>query len=760
MRKKVVSIMLCMMLAVSVAACGAKDTSTETAQVTEQTEETEEETSEEEVQEQPAEEAEPEKEKAEEEEIKPLPEGNMILNPDFSNGKGQWSSYLNGGKATLDVNEEGQLVIDIQEKGKLDHSVQAYYDGITLDDGVVYKFAFDMAVTVPRTVVWRIQINGGDYSAYFLEEIAATTEMQRYEYELKAEGFSDPAPRLCFNVGEYEGDGELGAHQILLDNFEFSVLDGSGRVLPQAAIETPDINVSQVGYLPEQSKKAVFRGDSIGTEFEVIDVASGESVFTGTITGEGKNTSSQENCAVGDFSALKTEGTYKVVNDNCGESYEFKIGTDVYDALLDDTLRMMYLQRCGLEITEELAGDFAHAECHTGSAIVYGTDTAKDVSGGWHDAGDYGKYVVSGAKTVADLLMAYEKYPNAFDDELNIPESGNGIPDILDEVKYELDWMFKMQESNGGVYHKVTCKNFPGTVMPEEETEQLYLSPISNTATGDFAAVMAMAARVYKDIDASYADKCLAAAEKALEYLEANLDAEGFKNPDDVVTGEYPDDKSSDEYFWALAELYKTTGEVSYNDKIKGINTLGLSNGLGWAGVGFYGMNTYLSCDNADAKLVDEIEGIFDFTVKTMNENKDLDAYDSTLGDVYPWGSNMSIANNGMVYLMTEHLAEAESQLAYLLGTNANSYCFVTGYGTLSPQSTHHRPSQVLKQSMVGMLVGGPDSNLEDPYAQATLKGEPKAKCYADNEQSFSCNEVTIYWNSPLVYLIAGVMER
>ena len=143
-----------------------------------------------------------------------------------------------------------------------------------------------------------------------------------------------------------------------------------------------------------------------------------------------------------------------------------------------------------------------------------------------------------------------------------------------------------------------------------------------------------------------------------------------------------------------------------------------------------------------------------------MNENKDLDAYDSTLGDVYPWGSNMSIANNGMVYLMTEHLAEAESQLAYLLGTNANSYCFVTGYGTLSPQSTHHRPSQVLKQSMVGMLVGGPDSNLEDPYAQATLKGEPKAKCYADNEQSFSCNEVTIYWNSPLVYLIAGVMER
>ncbi len=748
--------MLALVLAVSVTACGGNEASTETAEVTEQTEVTEE------PEEEPAEEAEPE-EKVEEEapEQEPLPEGNMILNPGFDNGKGEWTTYLNGGKAVLDVNDEAQLVIDIQEKGRLDHSVQAYYDGISLDDGVIYKFAFDMAVTVPRTVVWRIQLNGGDYAAYFLEEIKVeSTEMQHYEYELKMEGASDPAPRLCFNVGEYEGDGELGAHQILLDNFEFSVLDGSGRVGVQAAIETPDINLSQVGYLPEQTKVATFRGDSIGTEFEVVDATSGESVFAGKITNEGKNTPSQENCAIGDFSALTTEGTYKVVNENCGESYEFTIGADVYDELLDDVLRMMYLQRCGVELTEDLAGDFAHDACHTGSAIVYGSDAAKDVSGGWHDAGDYGRYVVSGAKTVADLLMAYEAYPNAFDDDLNIPESGNGIPDILDEVKFELDWLLKMQESNGGVYHKVTCKNFPSTVLAVEETEQLYLSPISNTATGDFAAVMAMAARVYKDVDSVFADTCLNAAQKALEYLEANPDAEGFKNPDDVVTGEYPDAKFADEHFWALAELYKTTGDSAYNDKIKEFNTLALAQGLGWEAVGYYGMYTYLSCDNADAKLVDEINGIFDFSVKTMNENKAGDAYSSTLGDVYPWGSNMSIANNGMVYLMTGNQAEAESQLAYLLGNNANSYCFVTGYGSLSPEHTHHRPSQVLGTTMKGMLVGGPNSNLEDPYAQATLKGAPKAKCYADNEQSFSCNEITIYWNSPLVYLIAGVAEK
>ena len=638
MRKKLVSMMLCLVLAVSVTACGNSQSAPATLDVTEQTEQAE--VTEEE--EEPVQEAEPEKEEEKEAEeeapaLDPLPEGNMIQNPDFAQGKGDWTTYLNGGNALLDANDQEQLVIDIQKTGSLDYSVQAYYDGISLEDGVIYKFAFDMAVTTPRTVVWRIQLNGGDYSPYFLEEFKVeSTEMQHYEYELKMEGASDPAPRLCFNVGAYEGDGELAPHQIILDNFEFSVLDGSGRVGAQAAVETPDINISQVGYLPDQTKVATFRGDSIGTEFEVVDAASGKSVFTGKITGEGENASSGENCAVGDFSALTTEGTYKVVNEGCGESYEFTIGKDIYGELLDDTLRMMYLQRCGVEVTQDLAGDFGHDACHTGSAIVYGTDTAKDVSGGWHDAGDYGRYVVSGAKTVADLLMAYEAYPDAFDDDLNIPESGNGIPDILDEVKFELDWMLKMQESNGGVYHKVTCKNFPGTVLAVEETEQLYLSPISNTATGDFAAVMAMAARVYKDMDPAFADTCLNAAKNALAYVEANPDAKGFKNPEDVVTGEYPDENLDDEYFWALAELYKTTGDSSYNDKIKEIDTAGLAKGLGWEAVGYYGMYTYLSCENADTKVVNDINGIFDEAVKAMDANKASDAYGSTLGDVYP----------------------------------------------------------------------------------------------------------------------------
>lgn len=741
MKKRLLALGLCVMMVLSLAGCNKKEEVVTQPSETQETESSSSEEVTEEVSEEPVDE-------------------NMIKNGDFAEGVGTWMTYLNGGEGTISVNADGQLVIDVAKVGNLDYSVQAYYDGIVLDQGVVYKFAFDMATTVPRTVVWRIQLNGGDYSAYFTEEITSTTEMQHYEYEIKMEQPSDPAPRLCFNVGTYEPDGELGAHQIMLDNFEYKVLDASGKVAVDENAGLPMINVNQVGYLPDMEKKATFRGDTIGTAFTVVNAESGEVAYEGTITGEGDNASSGEVCAVGDFTELKTPGTYKIVNDGCGESFTFTIGDDVYKSLLDDTLRMMYMQRCGCELPADLAGDFAHPVCHATDAVVYGTSTKKDVSGGWHDAGDYGRYVVSGAKTVADLLLAYEAYPSVFGDDLNIPESGNGVPDVLDEVRFELEWMLKMQETNGGVYHKVTCRNFPGTVMPQEETEELVISPISNTATADFAAVMAMAGRFYEKYDAAFAKKCLAAAESALAYYEANKSAPGFKNPSDVVTGEYPDDDATDEYVWALAELYKTTGNKKYEDTLKGINTDSLSMALGWQGVGVYGAYTYCSIPGADASLKGKMQAKIDFEAQKLEENRKADAYDSTMGNEYPWGSNMTIANNGMIYLMTGNKSGAQSQLSYLLGNNTNSYCFVTGYGTLSPTGTHHRPSQALKTTMQGMLVGGPNSNLEDPYAQQTLKDKAPARCYVDNEQSYSCNEITVYWNSPLVYLLAGICAK
>lgn len=697
---------------------------------------------------------------------------NLIRDGGFDEGLGKWSMYTNGGSATQNV-RGGEMEINVTNPGTLDYAVQPYYDGFALYQGGTYEFSFDVHATVERTLQWRLQINGGDYHAYVSDIVTIGEEVQHVTCTFTMEEPSDPAPRLCLNMGMVEGCPEdLGEHSVYFDNFELYLTDASGADTGEQTVETMGVNVNQVGYLPDAEKKAVVRAD-LGTEidgdFDVINVATGKSVYTGTLEAFGENKASEENTAIADFSDVTEEGTYKIVTENYGESFQFEIGKNVYDDLAESALHMFYLQRCGEEIEDDT---FGHPACHTGGALeARGTSSAYlSVLGGWHDAGDYGRYTVAGAKAVADLLLAYEAYGDQFGDDTGIPESGNGIPDLLDEVKYELDWMLTMQDpATGGVYHKITGKNFPETIMPEDETEQMYLSPISTTATADFAAVMAMASEAYKEVDPAYQQTCLEAAKKAWGYLENTpKDPSGFRNLSTIVTGEYPDRKEDDERFWALAQLYKATGEEAYLVAMKEYDEKTLEDmgtGLGWQNVAMYGFYTYLSCGNSSDVFYQSVKTIFDTKVSSIMKKIDMDAYGVSLtAGEYSWGSNMNVANNGMILLMADQLdanndykLAAAGQLDYLLGTNTTSYCFVTGYGSLSPESPHHRPSQVVEAAMPGMLVGGPDQNLEDPYAKAVLSEAAPAACYADNVQSYSCNEVTIYWNSPLVYLILGV---
>ena len=735
-RKVLVAILLSVTMAVSLCACGK--------QKQEKTEKTTEETTQELVK-------------------KDEQNDNMIPNGTFDDGVGKWNTYTNGGSGTLSVNGDKQLEIHITSVGSVEHAVQAYLDGFALDTGCKYRFSFDVSSSTERVMEWRIQMNGGDYHAYVSDKVTINEEMQHVENTFEMTEGSDPAPRLCLNLGMFEGSPEdLGEHSVYVDNFELYLADDSNKIEDVAEVETKDINLNQVGYQPDDEKKAVLRGEELSTSFTVVKVDTEETVYEGNVTEQRSNTASGEETAIADFSALKEAGEYKIVTDKNGESFPFTIGDNVYQELAKDSLKMLYLQRCGVELTKEAAGDFAHPVCHTAEATIYGTKEKKEVSGGWHDAGDYGRYVVAGAKAVADLLLAYEKNPKAFDDSLGIAESGNGVPDVLDEAKYELDWLLKMQdEASGGVYHKVTCANFPETVMPEKETEELILSPISNTATGDFAAVMAMAARIYEAQDKAFAKKCLSAAKKALAYLNTHMEEAGFKNPEDIATGEYPDDNAVDEQFWALAELYKTTKDKDIHNQLKKLKVLSASGGLGWQGVGYYGVWAYLTADGQDKNFAEEVKNRFAYGLDGILKAAKEDSYAAGLEE-YTWGSNLTILSSAMMLQMAETIMPekadavlAKEQLHYLLGKNTNSYCFVTGYGSLSPTQPHHRPSQVLEKAMKGMVIGGPDSNLEDPYAKATLQGVAPAKCYVDNVQSFSCNEVTIYWNSPLVYVLS-----
>lgn len=697
---------------------------------------------------------------------------NMVQNGDFSDGTNNWSLYLTqSGAAELKAeNEVG--IVDIKSPGMADYAVQLYYDGFKLETGGVYRFAFDMSCSMNRNIAARLQVNGGDYSPYIEEFVDITGEMKRYEFELNMQDGTDPAPRLCFNIGKPQDGSEVGPCVLSVDNVEVTLIDASGILAPEPEPERPQININQIGYAPDDRKIAVFRGEGLEDTFQVID-KNGGVAFEGPLTGPIENEAAGETNFTGDFSGLKTPGEYHIVSGSATESYAFKIGSDIYKDALKSAIQMLYLQRCGCKLDDAIAGDYAHEACHTGEAVIYGTEEKKDVSGGWHDAGDYGRYVVPGAKTVADLMIAYQDFENVLGgeagDAFGIPESGNSVPDVLDEARYELEWMLKMQDKTGGVYHKVTGLAFPETVMPTEETEPLYLLPVSITATGDFCAVMAMASQVYEPFDKAFAKTCLNASVKAWNYLEKN-NGGSFTNPEDVLTGEYPDGQNSDERSWAAAALYQATEKAKYNDAFKKYLNLSpfVLDGYGWANVGGYANRIYLSLDPSmiDDESTAKIKETMTKKIETFTANAESDGYSSTLGLIYPWGSNMSVCNNAIylhdagVILNQDNSALIGSHFDYIFGANPMSTCYVTGFGTMPPKNPHHRPSMVAGAAMPGMLVGGPNSNLEDPYAKAVLSEAPPAKCYADNAQSFSCNEVAIYWNSPLIYLVAEKMSE
>ena len=684
---------------------------------------------------------------------------NIIRNPDFESGVSNWAVYNEtGGKYTL-KGEDGKLALTVLNRGQVAYSVQLNQPTIKLYKNGVYRFSFDISSTVNRYVEAMIQMDGGDYRAYTWKGIEISPETQTIDYEFVMEEETDIMSKLCFNCGVEKQDPEdLPEHTIYLDNVVLELVDDSNvDYSANQAYECP-ININQVGYRPDAKKTAVFRGTD-GGSFSVVNAATDEVVYTGEMTGPIDNKSAEETNYIGDFSAVTTPGKYVIKAKGLDDSYAFEIGDDVYNTLLDDSVRMLYLQRCGTKVDDD---KFGHVACHTTEATIYQTNTKIDVSGGWHDAGDYGRYIVAAAKAVADVLYAYQADPEAYSDNIGIPESGNGTPDVLDEVRYELEWMLKMQDSaDGGVYHKVTCDTFPGYVMPEDETKPLIVMPKSTTATADFAASMAMAYEFYKDVDSAFADKCLAAAKKAYEWAKANPSVT-YSNPDDVVTGEYGDKNPKDELYWAAAQMYRATGDESYLADADAISAK-LKSGLDWATVGDYGNIALLTMKDVD-KSSAAYETAKSAVVSQADDLAEISAEQAygVATESYHWGSNMTIANYGIIlaqaYDITgeqKYIDAAQAQLNYLLGTNPLGTCFVTGFGTASPLSTHHRPSMVVGESMKGMLVGGVNQNLEDNAALAYCADSAPAKCWVDNSESYSTNEITIYWNSPLTYLLS-----
>lgn len=556
------------------------------------------------------------------------------------------------------------------------------------------------------------------------------------------------------------------------------------------------ILLNQCGYLPHEKKTVTFRG--VGELFFLVCKSDGTIVYQGVSGPAVYHSSTDEVESRGDFSEVTEPGIYflsvpgNLTGDNekvklsprnmeqpgLGESDFFRIGEDVYKEEFLKALRFFYMQRCGYDFNEDECRGFGHRACHTHNAEIYNHDTqggegeSLDVSGGWHDAGDYGKYVVPAAVAVAQLLLTYEEaekwcglYKNPDD---TIPCSKD-MPDYLREVKYELDWLLRMQRSDGKLYHKVTPKSFCSFIMPEDEKDTLYLSPPSVTATADFAAVMAMAADIYKKYDSEYAGILERAARLSYDAAFGMELVGGFVNPQGIVTGEYEDKCDKDEKYWAAAQMYKAFGDEKFYQDFVRLAEEKIYHGYGWADVGSYGNRAIFTCErNVSEELLDKIINEVISQGEDLLTLSGLDGYNTALSaKEYDWGSNFMVCNRGRQLMDAYDLTKrsefkdaAMEQIHYLLGKNPMGICYLTGCGTQSVLRPHHRPSICLGKTMEGMLSGGPCSWLADDLAKGLLKGNAPARCFIDMMGSYSTNEVTIYWNSSFVWLLAGCVGR
>jgi len=529
------------------------------------------------------------------------------------------------------------------------------------------------------------------------------------------------------------------------------------------------IMLDQCGYYPTMPKYATFISDTPVT-FQ-IRRSDGSVVATKKAEKRFDNKSAGEINYVGDFSEVTEPGVYFLSADGMGESDAFSISETVYDSVLQKTYAFFYLQRCGMDLPKKAAGLYNHKACHTGIATAYTGDDTKDVTGGWHDAGDYGRYVGPGAMAVAQLLYAYEINPdfvNAY--TCPDPDYSSPLPACLEEAKYELEWMMKMQRQDGALYHKATCNSFCGFIMPDKELEPMVLSPVSVTATADFAAVCAMAIRFYKPYDKEFALRLEAASKKAYKAMKTMDIPGGFINPKEITTGEYGDPCDIDERYYAAAELYKAFGDASYREDFEAIAKDTIYHGYGWGDMGSFGNVAYLTCGREiDQDLAARIKASMLELADQKLATIEADGYGVALKpDEYVWGSNLSVCNFGNMlydaYTLTgdkKYLYGAMEQLHYINGRNPMGISYISGVGTNSVKYPHHRPSGFLGKAMPGMVSGGPCDWIADEQAKSVLvKGvTPPAKCFVDMTGSYSTNEVTIYWNSPYIQMLASISK-
>lgn len=474
--------------------------------------------------------------------------------------------------------------------------------------------------------------------------------------------------------------------------------------------------------------------------------------------------------------AAPAPGKYHINIPGYGHSHTFEVGKDVLRPAYIGSLKSNFYQRMGMELLPEHAGKWARPAGHPDLKVAYHPSSGKtsgtrDSPGGWYDAGDFNKYIVNASFPMGQYLALYEDIGDPMPDgTLNIPESGNGKSDYLDELKYELDWMLTMQDDDGGLFHKLTTLNFEGMVMPHEATSPRYVVGKSTEASLNFAAASAQAARVYKAYDAAFAQRLLAASRRAWAWAKAHPD-QGFTNPEDVSTGQYGDYNWYDERTFAAAELFATTGEQAFLNALQAEPPrINYTAGEGWRGfMGKLGVFTLLRYpDRVPKEMHDQLKAEVIALADSLVAVTDTTAFAQAI-NTFKWGSTSDVLNAGMVLAAAyqqeakgEYLEAIRSGVDYIFGHNPTGHSYVTGFGDKTPMFIHHRQSVAdgIPEPIPGFLSGGANASQQDTAYVTYPENAAPMQSWADQAPSYASNEICLNWNAPLTYILGWLEVR
>jgi len=701
--------------------------------------------------------------------------------------------------------KNGAMCLHVENGGVNRWDAQVRHREMTVQNGHTYNVSFKAWASRPTSITGKVGMSISPYTDYWSKKLELNEQPQQFAFQFNMTKPDDPVVEFAFHLGGQmiKGPGPIDVcfDDIILSDPLFTPQP------PPAAVVLPKVRVNQVGYLPKLEKIAAVVSDSKQPlDYKLLD-AQGKTVSQGKTQVVGPDAASGDSVHLVDFTAFTTPGKGYVLEVGADKSDPFNIDAGLYHKLKHDALKYFYLNRSGTPIDKaytpspELARPAGHAKDAAPCTKDAGCDYTLDVTGGWYDAGDYGKYIVNGGIAVWTLLNWYERTKHLSGDLADwgdikgfIPESQNKVSDVLDEARWELEFFLKMQvpegKPNAGmVHHKIHDVEWTALgLAPHESKAARAIHPVSTSATLNFAAAVAQAARIWKDIDPKFSKVCLDAAEKAWKAAKQNPNKLALR-ADTIGGGPYDDDKLADEFYWAAAELYATTGQNAYAEELKKSPLdqefgNGASDGpdqaptpMTWQRVDALGkISLAVAPGKVPAAMREKYRAQIEKAAKSYLGIAEHQGYrvplEPSKSGKYPWGSNSFVLNNMLVMALgydftkdAQLLRGVALGMDYLLGRNPMAKSYVTGYGTRPLDYPHHRfwahqANAKYPKPPAGVISGGPNSGLEDPYVKAAgLTSCAPEKCFIDHSEAWSTNEITINWNGPLMW-VAGWLDE